>query len=55
MKLPDARHIVVVAIAETAVRVDTEPLALRAWDALLVENLTGRLSIGAPAFLIAFV
>jgi environmental stress-induced protein Ves len=55
MKLPDARHIVVVAIMETAVRVDAESLTLQARDALLIENLTVHLSIGASALLIAFV
>lgn len=53
MKLPGARHIVVVAITETAVRVEAESLALQARDAILVENLAGRLNIGAPALLIA--
>jgi len=53
MKLPGARHVVVVAITETGVRVEAEALALHARDALLIENPTGSLVVGAPALLVA--
>lgn len=53
MKLPDARHVVVVAITETAVQVEAESVALQVRDALLIENPADSLVVDAPALLIA--
>jgi environmental stress-induced protein Ves len=52
-KLPEARHVVVVAATRTALRLGTQSLILQAHDALLIEKPGVQLHSDAPVLLIA--
>lgn len=51
--MPAARHLIIVALAESEIRTGAETSMLYVRDALLIENPDGRLVFGAPAVMIA--